>query len=161
MNRCLSGHLLEDSSRRRRLPMLLRRAWFNLNQSFRRSSAQHRLTPDQFTVLRTLHEQSDTCLTQQELANLMSSDANTITSLLRRMEARGWVVRPVDPSDRRARRLALTDKGRAKYVELRPMALALQSQVLAALPEERRAAFLRDLEIIAEACHRALTESRE
>ena len=40
----------------RRLPVLLRRAWFGLNQAFRRQIAEAGLTPGQFTALRTLIE---------------------------------------------------------------------------------------------------------
>ncbi len=43
-----------DAPGRRRLPVLLRRAWYGLNQAFRRRIAGMGLTPDQFTVIRTL-----------------------------------------------------------------------------------------------------------
>ena len=45
-----------DAPARRRLPILLRRAWYSLNQVFRRRIAKMDLTPDQFTVIRTLLE---------------------------------------------------------------------------------------------------------
>ena len=72
-----------DSPERRRLPPLLRRAWYGLNQAFRRRIAPLGLTPDQFTVLRTLLESGG--ITQSELTHLMSSDPNTVASLLARM----------------------------------------------------------------------------
>ena len=51
-----------DSPSRRRLPPLLRRSWYGLNQAFRRRIAHLDLTPDQFTVLRT-HTTEDVSIT--------------------------------------------------------------------------------------------------
>src|SRR5262245_3477920 len=67
-----------DSPERRRLPPLLRRAWYGLNQAFRRRIAALGLTPDQFTVLRTLLESGG--ITQSELTHAMTSDPNTVAS---------------------------------------------------------------------------------
>ncbi len=53
-----------DSPERRRLPLLLRRAWYGLNKAFRRRIAHLRITPDQFTVMRTLLEKEG--ITQRE-----------------------------------------------------------------------------------------------
>ena len=69
-----------DSPERRRLPMLLRRAWYGLNQAFRRRIAHLKLTPDQFTVMRTLLEHDG--ISQRELTTLMSSDPNTVTPII-------------------------------------------------------------------------------
>src|SRR3954471_21878537 len=85
-----------DAPERRRLPLLLRRAWYGLNQAFRRKILHLRLTPDQFTVLRTLIEAEPKGLTQRELAETISSDPNTIASLLERMEANGLIERAKD-----------------------------------------------------------------
>ena len=75
-----------DSPERKRLPLLLRRAWYGLNQAFRRKISHAGATPDQFTVLRTLSEGDPDGLTQSELTRSMSSDPNTVASLLKRME---------------------------------------------------------------------------
>src|SRR5262245_8404002 len=82
-----------DSPDRRRLPPLLRRAWYGLNQAFRRRIAETGATPDQFTALRCLLESDPKGITQCELTGLMSSDPNTIAALVERMEAAGWVER--------------------------------------------------------------------
>ena len=66
-----------DAPERRRLPPLLRRAWYGLNQAFRRRIAHLEITPDQFTVLRTLLEGDALGLTQRELTQHMTSDPNT------------------------------------------------------------------------------------
>src|SRR5579872_924961 len=85
------GALPIDAPERRRLPPLLRRCWYNLNQTFRRRISHIGVTPDQFTVMRTLLEGNPKGLTQRELTDIMSSDPNTIASLLERMEALGLV----------------------------------------------------------------------
>ena len=51
-------------------------------------------------------------ISQTELAELTDLDPMTLVRVLDRMEADGWVERRHDPSDRRARCLYLTRKGR-------------------------------------------------
>lgn len=144
-----------DSPDRRRLPPLLRCAWYSLNRAFRRRIAHLGLTPDQFTALRTLLEGAETGLTQTALGRTMSSDPNTIASLVERMEAGGLIERRPDEADRRARRLRATPHGRRRYAAAREIAVALQAEVLAALPEARRELFLADLASLAGACRTA------
>jgi DNA-binding MarR family transcriptional regulator len=148
-----------DAPERRRLPLLLRRAWYGLNQSFRRRIFHLRVTPDQFTVMRTLIEAEPHDLTQRELAERMSSDPNTIASLLERMEKNGLIERSKDRVDRRARRLHLLPQGRKAYKAARAVALDLQTEVLASLPESEREKFLEHLARIADACNRAAGKS--
>src|SRR5262252_8324247 len=98
-----SGDLPIDSPERRRLPLLLRRAWYGLNQAFRRRIAHLGITPDQFTVMRTLLENQG--VSQRQLTQLISSDPNTVASLLERMENAGLLERQAHEKDRRAHRL--------------------------------------------------------
>src|SRR2546425_6991868 len=98
-----------DSPGRRRLPPLLRQAWYGMNQAFRRRIAHLGVTPDQFTVMRTLLENEGA--TQRELTELMSSDPNTVAALLERMEQAGLVERQAHEKDRRANRLRLRRSG--------------------------------------------------
>ncbi|MCF7762058.1 MAG: MarR family winged helix-turn-helix transcriptional regulator [Verrucomicrobia bacterium] len=141
-----------DSPVRRRLPPLLRRAWYGLNQAFRRRIAHTGLTPDQFTVMRILQECDPEGITQRELTRLMSSDPNTVASLLERMETAGWVERRPHEKDRRAHRIRLQKRGQGKYSEARRIALALQADVLEVLPENKREEFLGHLKLVADAC---------
>ena len=141
-----------DAPARRRLPALLRRAWYGLNQTFRRRIAYTDLTPDQFTILRNLVDGPETGVTQTELSALMSSDPNTIASLLNRMQAAKLVERRPHEADKRAHRVCILPKGVNLYRELRQIALELQGELLAVLPESRREQFLADLETVADAC---------
>ncbi len=140
---------------RQRLPMLLRRCWFNLNQTFRRRIAHLGVTPDQFTALRSLVEGNPKGLTQRELTDAMTSDPNTVTSLLERMAAADWVARQAHESDRRANRIRLLPAGRKKYEAAREIALELQTEILAVLPLDKREEFMIHLEMVGEACQLA------
>ena len=141
-----------DAPERRRLPLLLRRSWFSLNQGFRRRIAHLGVTPDQFTAMRTLLEGRADGLTQSELTRLMSSDPNTIASLLERMETMRLIRRKPHENDRRAKRIQLEPLGLAKYEAIREIALALQTEVLTVLPKPKREEFLRHLNLVADKC---------
>lgn len=154
-----SNPLPIDAPERRRLPPLLRRAWYGLNQAFRRRIAHLGITPDQFTVMRTLLEGDALGLTQRELTQLMTSDPNTVASLLQRMEDAGLVQRKPHETDRRAHRIMLLTEGREKYAAARALAIALQAEVLAVLPKSRREQFLEELALVADACRDAAEQS--
>ncbi len=148
-----------DAPLRRRLPILLRRAWYGLNQAFRRRIAHTGVTPDQFTVMRTLIESDPMGMPQTELIRTMASDPNTVASLLERMKSCGWIERIPHERDARAYRIHLLPTGRLKYEEAREIALQLQSEVLGVLSEPKREAFLEDLATVADACNVAAVSS--
>jgi MarR family transcriptional regulator, organic hydroperoxide resistance regulator len=56
--------------------------------------------------------------TQLALAHDLGLDKTTLTSLLDRLEARGLVIRSLDPHDRRARIPELTNAGRRMQAEV-------------------------------------------
>lgn len=146
-----------DAPERRRLPPLLRKAWYGLNQAFRRRIAHLQITPDQFTVMRTLRECEG--LTQRQLTQFMSSDPNTVASLLERMEKAGLVERRPHAKDRRAHQVELKPLGHRKYELARELAVKLQTEVLERLPLDRREAFLVDLAAVADACRDSASSS--
>lgn len=91
-------------------------------------------------------------ITQRQLTDMMSSDPNTVASLLERMEKAGWVERRRHERDRRAYRIRLKRAGQRKYEELRDIAIDVQAELLKSLPEERREGFLSELATVADAC---------
>lgn len=147
-----------DAPCRRRLPILLRHAWYSLNQTFRRRLAHTGLTPDQFTALRTISEHEPGGLTQSHLTRLIASDPNTIGALVERMERSGWVSRAPHEKDRRANRIHLLPAGRKQYNRVREIAVALQAEVLEEWNEKKREEFLENLAFISERC-RALADA--
>lgn len=147
-----------DAPHRRRLPPLLRRAWYGLNQTFRRRLAPLGLTPDQFTILRWLTEFEEG-LTQRQLAELMASDANTITALVTRMSRARWLVRRRHETDRRANRVLISASGRRLFLQGRALAAELQERAMAAIPARQRETFLANLERLAKACRAELEQT--
>jgi DNA-binding MarR family transcriptional regulator len=141
------------------MPPLLRRAWYGLNQAFRQRVSHLAITPDQFSILRWLHEGDPAGLTQREITDLMASDPNTITSTLTRMEKSGLIERRPHERDRRAHRVLLKPQGKRIFLKARDVAIDLQASVLDALPSGRREAFLADLEVVADACADAIDKA--
>ena len=82
-----------------------------------------------------------------------------MASLLERMAKAGLIERKPHEQDRRAHRLRLLPAGKRKYQEAREIALALQAEVLDALPEFRREEFLEHLTLVADACRAAADKS--
>lgn len=148
-----------DSPLRRRLPPLLRRAWYGLNQAFRRRISHLGITPDQFTVMRTLSEAEPAGLTQQELTERMASDANTVASLVRRMEQAKLLLRQPHHRDGRANLLKLRSEGRRRLASARLIATHLQTEVLKGVPETDRERTLELLSLVADACQAAADAS--
>lgn len=136
-----------DHAARPRLALLLRRAWYGLNQTFRRRIAGSGVTPDQFTILRWLGEHPEG-LTQRALADLMASDPNTVTAILTRMQKSGLIERRTHADDARCNLIVLKDKGRALHARIQPLASDLQELLLDAVPSAKRAEFLKHLESV-------------
>src|SRR6478672_1911662 len=88
------GYLLNDSSR------LLRRA-------FDERVRELGLTAVQARLLLSLQKFPDN--NQAFYAERLEVEPITLTRIVDRMEEAGWIERVADPSDRRARRLHLTD----------------------------------------------------
>ena len=151
----ISDDLPIDAPERKRLPLVLRRSWYGLNQASAAASA----TPDQFTVLRTLSEGDAAGMTQSEITRSMSSDPNTVASLLERMGNNGWVERKPHETDKRANRILLLPAGTEKLTELRDIAANLQTNLLGSLPEENRETFLEELAKVADACNAAAEDA--
>ncbi|MEK7414609.1 MAG: MarR family winged helix-turn-helix transcriptional regulator [Planctomycetota bacterium] len=141
---------IADPPQVHRLAPTLRRCWFQLNQVFRRRISEHTCTPDQFTVLRWLVEHP-TDVTQRILAELMASDENTIASLVSRMEGAKLIARTNHELDGRCNVLVATTQGQEVYKRVKPIAMALQNQLMASIPADERAAFLVNLGRIADA----------
>jgi len=82
------------------------------------------LTHPQYLVMLALWEQSPRSL--RELADELALDPATVSPLVKRLEAQGYVTRSRRDADERVLDLALTDSGRA----LRERALDVPRQVM-------------------------------
>lgn len=65
----------------------------------------------QFIFLITLYNHDG--VSQETLAKALKIDKGTTAVAMRQLEARGYIVRETDPSDKRSRRVSVTPKARA------------------------------------------------
>lgn len=85
------------------------------------------LTHPQYLVMLALWQHEP--LTVRELATKLSLESATLSPLLKRLEAVGYLTRPRHPEDERALQVALTPKGR----KLRERALEIPPAMMARL----------------------------
>lgn len=85
------------------------------------------LTHPQYLVMLALWQHEP--LAVRDLAGMLSLDSATLSPLLKRLEAIGYLTRSRDPGDERSLQLALTPAGRA----LRERALAIPPAMMAKL----------------------------
>jgi len=84
-------------------------------------------------------------LNQAELADLLELKPISLCRLIDRMEEGRWVARTVDPNDRRAKLIFMTDKARGIFSQMRVMADEIYSEALDGLPEGVRAQLMSSL----------------
>lgn len=95
------------------------------------------LTQTQFAALAKLYE-AGPC-SQNHLGRLIYLDAATIKGVVDRLRVRGFVTALPDPTDRRRRAVALSDRGRAVTEEAIKVAAEITAATLAPLtPEEQQ-----------------------
>jgi DNA-binding MarR family transcriptional regulator len=85
----------------------------------------------------------DTPLSQRELADCLRYDASNITGIVDGLERRGLVERQVDPTDRRVRRIVVTEDGAALVDHLREC--LFRDEPLVGTLDAAEVAQLRDL----------------
>lgn len=97
---------------------------------------QYNIGRGQHHVLMILYQQDG--LIQDEIARLVCVDKATIGRAVKKLEARGFLVKLQDAKDKRAHRIYLTEKGRSMETTLRGI-LADWTRVLSSgfTPEER------------------------
>lgn len=90
-------------------------AIYNTNRLFNQFYAEtlddYQLTYPQYLVLLTLWEHDNQRL--RDLAQQLNLESNTLTPLLKRLEAHGWLTRVHSTRDRRQLYIQLTPKGKA------------------------------------------------
>jgi DNA-binding MarR family transcriptional regulator len=94
------------------------------------------LTPASFGLLNVLAAREGA--NQQELGSAMGIDPSTMVSLIDQLEAAGLAKRRPHATDRRARAVALTAKGRRVLERARRMAMQVEDEVLHGLTAAER-----------------------
>lgn len=103
--------------------------------------AESGLTDASWTPLIYLHRLGDGLL-QKELAAASGLDESSLVRLIDILAKRNLVERQIDPNDRRARRLYLTDEGRHAAKAIREKLVALEHELLEEFADEDIAAML-------------------
>jgi DNA-binding MarR family transcriptional regulator len=94
------------------------------------------LTPALFALLNVVGAREGAI--QQELGSALGVDRSTMVSLIDQLESAGLAKRRPSPTDRRAREIAITPKGRRLLERARRMISETEDEVLAGLdPGER------------------------
>lgn len=93
------------------------------------------LSPEQYFILFQLAEEDGRV--QRDLGDPVLDDRANITRLVSTLADRGLVTRRADPRDARAKRVALTEAGRALFESLRPRVVAERQRLFADLTPEQ------------------------
>jgi len=104
------------------------------------------LTVDQWTVMKTLHENRE--LTQKELAEKCGKDQPTLTRIVDLIIKKNYVERVQHPSDRRSLYLHLTAEGKTKVENIAPTVSKFREKAWENLTQDDFAHFSRILNTI-------------
>ena len=69
------------------------------------------ITPEQYLVMDILWEKSS--ISQQNIADIIQKDKNSVTKIIDSLEKKNLVIRVVDKHDRRINKIELTEEGSA------------------------------------------------
>lgn len=97
--------------------LLFKQLSIAFENNLQREAARYDLTPAQSSILNYL-EAVDHPVNQRELEHYFKLSNPTVTGLMKRMEAKGFIQRVANPED-----------GRSKYIQLTPKALEISSAV--------------------------------
>ncbi|MFG1465465.1 MarR family winged helix-turn-helix transcriptional regulator [Xanthobacter sp. DSM 24535] len=106
-------------------------------------------TPVQSSVMQVLLLQPG--VDQATLAAEIGVDRTTTSNVLARLEKRGLIKREATEDDRRIRRAFLTEQGEVMVGEMQAALENAHSRLIAPLPVEERAQFIRQLLLLVEA----------
>ena len=101
------------------------------------------LTPEQFLLIDLLWNHGS--MSQQQLADMMHKDKNSVTQLVDAIERKGFVVRQQNAKDRRSNTLVLTKKAIELRDEAKKKGISILDEMLEGISEEELRAFLTTL----------------
>jgi MarR family transcriptional regulator, temperature-dependent positive regulator of motility len=96
--------------------------------------------PVQFAALAMIDAHPD--IDQVSLAGAIAYDPVTIGGVISRIEAKGWIIRRVDPSDKRSRLLRIEPTGKDILKNMLTGVAKTQSDLLKPLRADERSIFL-------------------
>jgi DNA-binding MarR family transcriptional regulator len=114
------------------------------------------MTPRQFAVLAALDGEEGA--SQATLTKRTGIDRSTLSEVVQRILAKGFVVRRRSTTDRRAYTVKLTRQGRQKLSSVRPVVERVDEQILSMIPARQRDAFVQALTSLTDACEKRMRE---
>ncbi len=114
------------------------------------------IAPGQVQLLSELRHHGG--LSQDELASHLSLDKATTTRALQKLEEAGLVRRAVDPTNRRVKRVEMTEKGQELWPDVRRVRHGWTEAIIADLSAEERATALALLQRMAANAERAVED---
>lgn len=114
--------------------------------------SRYDMTADQYVLLAILSIEDG--VTQQELTKRAASDPNTVRAMLVLLEGKGLVARKPHATDRRARKVLLTAKGRRMYEKLAAALAPLQDALRAPFSDQEARMLVDSLQRFCEAVRR-------
>jgi MarR family transcriptional regulator, transcriptional regulator for hemolysin len=119
-----------------RLGFLIHDAQRLLRKRFEMRGAEYGLSAAQWRLL--VRVVKDEGVPQARLAEILEIEPISVSRLLDRMEAGGWITRQQDASDRRVRMIFPTDKSRSVFVAIKSVAGDVYEEALAGLSADER-----------------------
>ncbi|MDD4058779.1 MAG: MarR family transcriptional regulator [Bacteroidales bacterium] len=106
------------------------------------------LTAEQFLVMDTLWDEGT--MSQQEIADIILKDKNSVTKLIDALERKGLVVRVVGENDRRQKMIHLTEKAIEVKEAITKIALESTDSIIKDIPREELVNFVKVLNKMAD-----------
>ena len=98
------------------------------------------LTPEQFMLIDLLWNHGE--MSQQELADQLQKDKNSVTRLVDAIERKGFVVRRQNTSDRRSNTLVLTEQAEKLKADAKQKGISILDKMLEGISEDELRTFL-------------------
>jgi MarR family transcriptional regulator, organic hydroperoxide resistance regulator len=130
--------------------LALQRATHHTLQALSAALADLNLSAAEINALASLGEGGT--LSIRQLSERTGTRASTLTSLLDRLENRGYLVRELDPADRRSFRLPLTKAGQAVAAQVLAAIADLERNALSRLDATQLAGYHAVITALQEAC---------
>ncbi len=92
------------------------------------------LTPMQFAALVEIKKQKQA--DQARLAERVGCDRATMGGIIERLEKKGYLERQIDPNDRRARLVCMSDSGNKLLESAEPLVRSLQKRIVEPLDKK-------------------------
>lgn len=121
--------------------------YWAIQKLFGKAIAQYNIGIGHFSVMMSLYQEQGR--SQDELASARGLDKSMIAKSVERLEKEGYVFRVIDQTDRRIRRLYLTEKGKKFRKDLEQVRDDMEDRILKDFDPEETRLFIQYLKRIA------------